>query len=140
VMMPGRDFVSMIGCGTGPLTLSNGFRSPYETREVRYGSQRFRPFVMPDRITLFQGPRERAARGPEHLAKVVEDRTWGTKWPNLVRKRNHPTAPDVNYIYAGLQAALPEIMNLPGSQSMFEACVFRQLLLAASELASKRLE
>jgi hypothetical protein len=57
----------------------------------------------------------------------------------LVRKRNHPTAQDVNYIYAGLQAALPEIMKLAGSQSMFEARVFRQLLLAASELASKRL-
>ena len=36
----------------------------------------FDSFAMPDRITIFQGPHERLARGPEHLAKLVEDTVW----------------------------------------------------------------
>ncbi|MEO8596937.1 MAG: metallopeptidase family protein, partial [Candidatus Solibacter sp.] len=36
----------------------------------------FESFAMPDRITIFQGPHERMARGPEHLAKLVEDTVW----------------------------------------------------------------
>ena len=31
---------------------------------------------MPDRITIFQGPHERMARDPAHLAKLVEDTVW----------------------------------------------------------------
>jgi predicted Zn-dependent protease with MMP-like domain len=31
---------------------------------------------MPDRITIFQGPHERLASSPEHLAKLVEDTVW----------------------------------------------------------------
>ena len=33
-------------------------------------------FAMPDRIIIFQGPHERLARGPEHLAQLVEDTVW----------------------------------------------------------------
>ena len=36
----------------------------------------FDSFGLPDRITIFQGPHERAARDPEHLAKLVEDTVW----------------------------------------------------------------
>jgi predicted Zn-dependent protease with MMP-like domain len=36
----------------------------------------FEGFVMPDRITIFQGPHERLAQGPEHLAKLVEETVW----------------------------------------------------------------
>jgi len=43
---------------------------PLTTRSV------FEPFSMPDRITIFQGPHERLARGPEHLARLVEDTVW----------------------------------------------------------------
>lgn len=43
---------------------------PLTTRSV------FEPFAMPDRITIFQGPHERMARTPEHLAKLVEDTVW----------------------------------------------------------------
>ena len=57
----------------------------------------------------------------------------------LVRKKNPPTAQDVNYIYAGLQSALPVIMEQPGAQSRFEARAFRQILFVASEIASKKL-
>jgi len=31
---------------------------------------------MPDRITIFQGPHERMARDPVHLAKLVQDTVW----------------------------------------------------------------
>ena len=43
---------------------------PLTTRSV------FEPFAMPDRITIFQGPHERLAESPEHLAKLVEDTVW----------------------------------------------------------------
>ena len=43
---------------------------PLTTRSV------FEPFTMPDRITIFQGPHERLAQSPEHLAKLVEDTVW----------------------------------------------------------------
>jgi predicted Zn-dependent protease with MMP-like domain len=43
---------------------------PLTTRSV------FEPFSMPDRITIFQGPHERLAQTPEHLAKLVEDTVW----------------------------------------------------------------
>jgi len=36
----------------------------------------FEPFAMPDRITIFQGPHERLATSPEHLARLVEDTVW----------------------------------------------------------------
>lgn len=43
---------------------------PLTTRSV------FEPFSMPDRITIFQGPHERLAASPEHLARLVEDTVW----------------------------------------------------------------
>jgi len=47
----------------------------YEGRPLTKRSV-FEPFAMPDRITIFQGPHERLARGPEHLARLVEDTVW----------------------------------------------------------------
>lgn len=47
----------------------------YEGRPLTSRSV-FEPFAMPDRITIFQGPHERMARGPEQLAKMVEDTVW----------------------------------------------------------------
>src|SRR5438309_140162 len=43
---------------------------PLTTRSV------FEPFAMPDRITIFQGPHQRLAQSPSHLAKMVEDTVW----------------------------------------------------------------
>lgn len=43
---------------------------PLTTRSV------FDGFTMPDRITIFQGPHERIARTPEHLAQLVWDTVW----------------------------------------------------------------
>jgi predicted Zn-dependent protease with MMP-like domain len=47
----------------------------YEGRPLT-GRSVFEPFAMPDRITIFQGPHERMARGAEHLARMVEDTVW----------------------------------------------------------------
>ena len=47
----------------------------YEGRPLTHRSV-FEPFAMPDRITIFQGPHERMAHGPDHLAKIVEDTVW----------------------------------------------------------------
>ena len=33
-------------------------------------------FTLPDRITIFQGPHERLARGPDHLREMIEDTVW----------------------------------------------------------------
>lgn len=47
----------------------------YEGRPLTVRSV-FDSFAMPDRIIIFQGPHERAARSREHLAKLVEDTIW----------------------------------------------------------------
>ena len=36
----------------------------------------FDSFAMPDQIVIFQGPHERLARTPEHLAKLVDETVW----------------------------------------------------------------
>jgi predicted Zn-dependent protease with MMP-like domain len=36
----------------------------------------FESFSMPDRITLFQGPIERASRGPADVPRVIADTLW----------------------------------------------------------------
>ena len=66
----------------GPAQLSRG-RVPrgstllglYEGRPLTTRSV-FDGFAMPDRITIFQGPHERLAQDPAHLAKLVEDTVW----------------------------------------------------------------
>jgi predicted Zn-dependent protease with MMP-like domain len=47
----------------------------YEGRPLTARSV-FEPFSMPDRILIFQGPHERLARSPEHLAQLVEETIW----------------------------------------------------------------
>lgn len=47
----------------------------YEGRPLPVRSV-FEPFAMPDRITIFQGPHERLAQSPEHLARMVENTVW----------------------------------------------------------------
>ena len=47
----------------------------YEGRPLTVRSV-FEPFAMPDRITIFQGPHQRLAQSPDHLAKMVEDTVW----------------------------------------------------------------
>ena len=47
----------------------------YEGRPLPTRSS-FESFSMPDRITLFQGPIERAARGPSDVPRVIADTLW----------------------------------------------------------------
>jgi len=47
----------------------------YEGRPLTQRSV-FEPFAMPDRIMVFQGPHERAARSPDHLAQLVAGTVW----------------------------------------------------------------
>jgi len=47
----------------------------YEGRPLTSRSV-FESFAMPDRITIFQGPHERLAQSPDHLAKLVEETVW----------------------------------------------------------------
>jgi predicted Zn-dependent protease with MMP-like domain len=47
----------------------------YEGRPLTQRSV-FDSFSMPDRIIIFQGPHERMARDPAHLARMVEDTVW----------------------------------------------------------------
>jgi predicted Zn-dependent protease with MMP-like domain len=47
----------------------------YEGRPLPVRSS-FESFAMPDQITLFQGPIERAARGPGDIPRVIADTLW----------------------------------------------------------------
>ena len=65
---PTREQLGRLGPGGTLLGLYEG--RPLTARSV------FEPFAMPDRITIFQGPHERLARTPEHLARLVEETVW----------------------------------------------------------------
>jgi len=47
----------------------------YQGRPLTHRSV-FEGFAMPDRITIFQGPHERLARGEAQLRRMVEDTVW----------------------------------------------------------------
>jgi predicted Zn-dependent protease with MMP-like domain len=57
-----------VGAGSTLLGLYQG--RPLTQRSV------FESFSMPDRITIFQGPHERLARGEAHLKQMVEATVW----------------------------------------------------------------
>jgi predicted Zn-dependent protease with MMP-like domain len=61
--------------GSGPPARRSTLLGLYEGRPLTRRSV-FEPFSMPDRITIFQGPHERLASSPEHLARLVEDTVW----------------------------------------------------------------
>ncbi|HUI56051.1 MAG TPA: metallopeptidase family protein [Bryobacteraceae bacterium] len=77
-----KNVVMMVEREPSPAQLARG-RVPrgstllglYEGRPLTKRSV-FEPFAMPDRITIFQGPHERLARSPEHLAHLVRDTVW----------------------------------------------------------------
>jgi predicted Zn-dependent protease with MMP-like domain len=58
------------GVGPGATLLGLYQGRPLTQRSV------FENFAMPDRITIFQGPHERMARGKDHLKQMVEDTVW----------------------------------------------------------------
>jgi predicted Zn-dependent protease with MMP-like domain len=61
--------------GRGRVPRGSTLLGLYEGRPLTARSV-FEPFAMPDRITIFQGPHERMAQSPEHLATLVEDTVW----------------------------------------------------------------
>lgn len=52
-----------------------GLLGQYEGRPLPLRSS-FEPVAYPDRITIYQGPHERLARGPEDLRRLVEETVW----------------------------------------------------------------
>jgi predicted Zn-dependent protease with MMP-like domain len=77
-----KNIAVMVEPEPAPAQLARGRVPPgstllglYEGRPLTERSV-FQSFAMPDRITIFQGPHERLARSPEHLAKMVEDTVW----------------------------------------------------------------
>jgi predicted Zn-dependent protease with MMP-like domain len=60
---------------SGHVTRGSTLLGLYEGRPLTARSV-FDSFAMPDRITIFQGPHERAASSPAELAKLVEDTMW----------------------------------------------------------------
>jgi predicted Zn-dependent protease with MMP-like domain len=77
-----RNIAVMVEPEPAPAQLARGRVPPdstllglYEGRPLTKRSV-FEPFAMPDRITIFQGPHERLAGSPEHLAKLVQDTVW----------------------------------------------------------------
>jgi predicted Zn-dependent protease with MMP-like domain len=67
---PSGDQLRRAGVGRNGTLLGLYEGRPLTARSV------FEPFSMPDRILIFQGPHERLARSPEHLAQLVEDTVW----------------------------------------------------------------
>jgi len=67
---PSADQLRTAGVPPGATLLGLYRGRPLTSRSVHDA------FVMPDQIVIFQGPHERLARSPEHLAKLVEDTVW----------------------------------------------------------------
>jgi predicted Zn-dependent protease with MMP-like domain len=67
---PSAAQLAQAGVGPGGTLLGLYQGRPLTQRSV------FESFAMPDRITIFQGPHERLARGEEHLKRMVEDTVW----------------------------------------------------------------
>ena len=67
---PSREQLARGRVGPGSTLLGLYEGRPLPVRSV------FEPFAMPDRIVIFQGPHERLAQNPEHLARLVEETVW----------------------------------------------------------------
>jgi predicted Zn-dependent protease with MMP-like domain len=67
---PSPQQLAEAGVGLGGTLLGLYQGRPLTTRSV------FESFALPDRITIFQGPHERLARGEAHLKQLVEDTVW----------------------------------------------------------------
>jgi len=67
---PSAAQLAAAGVGRGGTLLGLYQGRPLTQRSV------FESFTMPDRITIFQGPHERLARGEAQLRRMVEDTVW----------------------------------------------------------------
>jgi predicted Zn-dependent protease with MMP-like domain len=67
---PSKSQLRRMGGSRGSTLLGLYEGRPLTERSVSDG------FVLPDRITLFQGPHERLARDLDHLREMIEDTVW----------------------------------------------------------------
>jgi predicted Zn-dependent protease with MMP-like domain len=67
---PSQAQLAQAGVGPGGTLLGLYQGRPLTQRSV------FESFAMPDRITIFQGPHERLARGEAQLQQMVDDTVW----------------------------------------------------------------
>ncbi len=67
---PGRALLRSCGVGPGDTLLGLYHGVPLTQRGMGYG------MVLPDKISLFQGPIERAARSEEEIPQIVYDTLW----------------------------------------------------------------
>jgi len=67
---PSKSQLGRLGSSLGSSLLGLYEGRPLTERSVSDG------FVLPDRITIFQGPHERLARDLDHLRQMVEDTVW----------------------------------------------------------------
>jgi len=67
---PSKSQLRRLGGSRGSSLLGLYEGRPLTERSVSDG------FVLPDRITLFQGPHERLARDLDHLREMIEDTVW----------------------------------------------------------------
>jgi predicted Zn-dependent protease with MMP-like domain len=77
-----RNVAMLVEAEPSPAQLAEGGVAPgsallglYQGRPLTQRSV-FESFAMPDRITIFQGPHERLARGEAQLKQMVEDTVW----------------------------------------------------------------
>jgi hypothetical protein len=57
----------------------------------------------------------------------------------LVRTQSQPTIEDMQFIYRKLRQNLPDLLKRTGAQSLFEARMFKELVVVAATLAATRL-
>jgi predicted Zn-dependent protease with MMP-like domain len=67
---PGPEELRLGRVGPGSTLLGLYHGVPLNHRSMSYG------MVLPDKISLFQGPIERAARRPEDISRVVYETLW----------------------------------------------------------------
>jgi hypothetical protein len=57
----------------------------------------------------------------------------------LVRTESQPSVQDMHFVYARLRKALPSLLKRTGSRTVFEANVFKELVMLATELSNERM-
>jgi len=57
----------------------------------------------------------------------------------LVRIESQPSVQDMHFVYDGLRRALPGLLKRTGGRTAFEASVFKELVMLATELSNERM-
>jgi len=57
----------------------------------------------------------------------------------LVRIESQPSVQDMHFVYDKLRKALPALLKRTGGKTVFEANVFKELVMLATELSNGRM-